>query len=238
MSRIMQGMTKILDGVRVFQKHVFGAKEDLFRRLGKGQSPLVLFITCSDSRINPNLLTQTEPGELFILRNAGNIVPPYGAGGGGEDATIEYAVVALQVQHIVVCGHSGCGAMRGLLEPSSLETLPAVARWLTHARAVVPKVPEAGHKPEAPARESCTEERLRLAIAENALLQREHLKTHPAVAAAVAAGKLQLHAWVYHFESGDVEAHDDAGGRFVPLAECHQRPGGKAPAEGPPRQFI
>ncbi len=230
MSRIMQGMTKILDGVRVFQKHVFGAKEDLFRRLGKGQSPLVLFITCSDSRINPNLLTQTEPGELFILRNAGNIVPPYGSGG-GEDATIEYAVVALQVPHIVVCGHSGCGAMRGLLEPSSLDTLPAVARWLSHSRAVMPKVQEAS-LPET------AEERLRLAIAENVLLQREHLKTHPAVAAAVAAGKLELHAWVYHFESGDVEAHDDAGGRFVPLIECHQPPGGKAPAEGPPRQFI
>jgi carbonic anhydrase len=231
MSRIMQGMTKILDGVRVFQQHVFGAKEDLFRRLGKGQTPLVLFITCSDSRINPNLLTQTEPGELFILRNAGNIVPPYGGGGGGEDATIEYAVVALQVPHIVVCGHSGCGAMRGLLEPHSLDNLPAVARWLTHVQAVVPKVQEAGGPKTA-------EERLRLAIAENVLLQREHLKTHPAVAAAVAAGKLQLHAWVYHFETGDVEAHDDAGGRFVPLSERHQRPGGKAPAEGPPRQFI
>lgn len=109
-SRILQGMTKILDGVRVFQKQVFGTKEDLFRQLGKGQSPLVLFITCSDSRINPNLLTQTEPGELFILRNAGNIVPPHGAAAGGEEATIEYAVAALQVQHIVVCGHSGCGA--------------------------------------------------------------------------------------------------------------------------------
>jgi carbonic anhydrase len=238
MSRIMQGMTKILDGVRVFQNHVFGTKEDLFRRLGKGQSPLVLFITCSDSRINPNLLTQTEPGELFILRNAGNIVPPYGTAAGGEEATIEYAVTALGVRHIVVCGHSGCGAMRGLLEPHSLEALPAVARWLVHAQAVVPRVRESGHQPDVPAREPVSEEHLRRAIAENVLLQCEHLKTHPAVAAAVAGGKLQLHAWVYHFETGDVEAHDGAAGRFVPLAEAHQRPGGKAPAEGPERQFI
>jgi carbonic anhydrase len=237
MSRIMQGMTKILDGVRVFQNHVFGAKEDLFRRLSKGQSPLVLFITCSDSRINPNLLTQTDPGELFILRNAGNIVPPYGAAAGGEEATIEYAVAVLGVRHIVVCGHSNCGAMRGLLEPHTLSALPAVARWVVHAQAVLPGVLEAEAKPDAPAREPVSEERLRRAIAANALLQREHLKTHPAVAAAVADGKLQLHAWVYHFESGDVEAHDDAAGRFVPLTERHQEPG-RAPAEGPAPQFI
>jgi carbonic anhydrase len=229
MSRIMQGMTKILDGVRVFQKHVFGTKEDLFRRLGKGQSPLVLFITCSDSRLNPNLLTQTEPGELFILRNAGNIVPPYGAGG-GEEATIEYAVAALGVRHVVVCGHSGCGAMHGLLEPQAVAALPAVARWLAHSRAVVPKVLEAGgHK--------TAEERLRLAVAENVLVQREHLKTHPAVATAVAAGKLQLHAWVYHFQTGEVEAYDDAGGRFVLLAGRQQRTG-KAPDEHLARQSI
>jgi carbonic anhydrase len=230
MSRIMQGMTKILDGVRVFQQHVFGTKEDLFRRLGKGQSPLVLFITCSDSRINPNLLTQTEPGELFILRNAGNIVPPYG-GGGGEEATIEYAVAQLGVRHIVVAGHSSCGAMNGLLDPHGLDSLPSVARWLTHAREVVPQIQQAGEH-LSPA------ERLRLAIEKNVLLQKEHLKTHPSVAAALAAGKLQLHGWVYHFETGDVHAHDPAGDRFVPLAERHQRPGDTNPPEDIAHQFI
>jgi carbonic anhydrase len=223
MSRIVKGMSKILDGVRVFQEHVFGTKEELFRRLGKGQSPLVLFITCSDSRINPNLLTQTEPGELFILRNAGNIVPPYG-GGGGEEATVEYAVAQLGVRHVVVAGHSGCGAMNGLLQPHALDALPSVARWLAHAREVVPQVLQEGEN-ATPA------ERLRLAIEKNALLQLEHLKTHPAVAAALAAGNLQLHAWVYHFETGDVYAHDPAAGRFVPLHECHQQPGGATSAE-------
>jgi carbonic anhydrase len=216
-------MTRILDGVRDFQKHVFGTKVELFRRLGKGQSPLVLFITCSDSRINPNLLTQTEPGELFILRNAGNIVPPFG-GGGGEEATIEYAVAVLKVRHVVVAGHSGCGAMQGVLEPQSLDALPSVARWLSHARDVIPQVLQAGEQ-------LSSAERLRLAIEKNVLLQTEHLKTHPAVAAALAAGKLQLHAWVYHFETGDVFAHDPASGQFVPLHERHQRPGGTTPAE-------
>lgn len=230
MSRIMHGMTRILDGVRVFQQHVFGTKEELFRRLGKGQSPLVLFITCSDSRINPNLLTQTEPGELFILRNAGNIVPPYGAGG-GEEATIEYAVVQLGVRHIVVTGHSNCGAMNGLLHPQTLTPLPAVTRWLTHAEAVVRQVRQAGeHLTDA--------ERLQMAIDKNVLLQTEHLQTHPAVAAALAAGNLQLHAWVYHFETGDVLAHDWTAGRFTPLVDRHQRPGGPTSAETLDRQSI
>jgi carbonic anhydrase len=219
MTKILGGMTKILDGIRVFQHHVFGAKEDLFRRLGKGQTPLVLFITCSDSRINPNLLTQTEPGELFILRNAGNIVPPHGMAG-GEEATIEYAVAHLQVAHVVVCGHSGCGAMHGLLDPHGLDTMPSVARWLGHAKEIVPQVLQAGER-------LTPEERLRLAIEKNVLLQKEHLKTHPAVAAALAAGKVQLHAWVYHFETGEVQAYDPAGERFVPLAERHQRLHGK-----------
>jgi carbonic anhydrase len=108
-------MQKLVDGVHQFQENVFGAKQALFERLADGQQPLALFITCSDSRIDPCLLTQTQPGELFILRNAGNIVPPYGQGSGGEAATIEYAVCALKLKDIIVCGHSHCGAMNGLL---------------------------------------------------------------------------------------------------------------------------
>jgi carbonic anhydrase len=219
MTRILKGMTKIVDGVRLFQQQVFGPKEAQFRQLGKGQSPLVLFITCSDSRINPNLLTQTEPGELFILRNAGNIVPPHGAGAGGEEATIEYAVAHLKVRHIVVCGHSGCGAMHGLLAPEAVADMPAVARWLTFAQAVVPQV----RTNLAP------QEQLRRAIEQNTLVQLEHLKTHPAVAAALAAGALKLHAWVYGIAAGEVEAHDPASQRFVPLAERHARLHDRAP---------
>ena len=110
-------MQKLIHGLHHFQTALFGSQRELFERLAEGQSPEVLFITCSDSRINPNLLTQTEPGELFILRNAGNIVPPYGAVQGGEAATIEFAVAGLGVKDIIVCGHSHCGAMKGLLEP-------------------------------------------------------------------------------------------------------------------------
>src|SRR5947209_2385777 len=117
MSQILGGATKLIQGVERFRRQVFGAKQELFQKLGKGQTPLALFITCSDSRINPNLLTQTEPGELFILRNAGNLVPPHGATVGGEEATIEYALAHLKVRDILVCGHSHCGAIQGFQAP-------------------------------------------------------------------------------------------------------------------------
>jgi carbonic anhydrase len=212
-SRILKGMTRILDGVKLFQQSVFGSKRELFERLGQGQSPLVLFITCSDSRINPNLLTQTEPGELFILRNAGNIVPPYGTGAGGEEATVEYAVAHLRVRHVVVCGHSACGAMAGLLAPPAVQSMPAVARWLAHAQDVVPLIEAAGVPPA---------DRLRLTIEKNVLLQLEHLKTHPAVRTALEGKALTLHGWVYRFETGEVLAHDPAREAFVPLGARHR----------------
>ena len=112
-------MDKILDGVRRFRDTVFAEQRSLFERLARKQDPQALFITCSDSRINPNLITSTEPGDLFILRNAGNIIPPYGAANGGEGATIEYAIAVLGVRHIIVCGHSHCGAMQALLTPAA-----------------------------------------------------------------------------------------------------------------------
>jgi carbonic anhydrase len=145
-----------------------------------------LFITCSDSRIAPDLLTQTEPGELFILRNAGNLVPPFGGPPGAEAATIEYAIVQLRVHDIILCGHSKCGAMHGLLEPEALGKLPSVGGWLEHARALLPELQSAGNLSE--------DDKLKLAIEKNVLLQMEHLKTHPAVANALAARALRLHA--------------------------------------------
>ena len=118
-------MQKLLQGLQHYQTKIFGTQREMFERLSQGQSPDVLFITCSDSRINPNLLTQTEPGELFILRNAGNIVLPYGAVQGGEAATIEFAVAGLGVKDIIICGHTHCGAMKGLLEPSNPIDFPS-----------------------------------------------------------------------------------------------------------------
>jgi len=208
-------MTRIIRGVLDFQRSIFEQKRDLFQELGKGQKPLALFITCSDSRIIPDLLAQTEPGELFVLRNAGNLVPPFSAGFGAEAGTVEYAVAQLRVRDIILCGHSKCGAMHGLVEPEALKSLPSVAGWLEHARAILPTLEAAGNL--------SPEEKLKRAIEENVLLQMEHLKTHPAVSNALAARTLRLHGWVYHFEQGKVDAYDPLNGYFVPL-ETQIRP--------------
>jgi carbonic anhydrase len=213
MSKVVRGMTKIIEGVRVFQDHIFEGKADLFERLGKGQNPLVLFITCSDSRINPNLLTQTEPGELFILRNAGNIVPEFGFGG-GEEATIEYAVTQLKIRHIVICGHSGCGAVQGLLDPKAVQSMPSVARWLEHAKTVAAEVQAA--KDLSPG------DRFKLAIQKNVLAQMAHLGTHPVAINAMAKGKLKLHGWVYDLTTGDIDAYDPESQSFVCLTDRRQ----------------
>ena len=126
-------MEHLLSGVHQFQSQVFQRERDFFDNLVAGQSPSALFVTCSDSRVDPNLITQSGPGELFVLRNAGNIVPPHGASNGGEAATIEYAVAALGVRDIVICGHSCCGAVQALLHPEKAAALPLVSRWLRHA---------------------------------------------------------------------------------------------------------
>jgi carbonic anhydrase len=202
-------MTRLIQGVLDFQRRIFGKKRDLFAQLGKGQKPLALFITCSDSRIIPDLLAQTQPGELFVLRNAGNIVPPHGAGSGAEAATIEYALTQLRVRDVILCGHSRCGAMYGLLEPEELAKLPSVAGWLEYAKEVLPQVP-AG---------LAADQRLAMAIEKNVLVQLEHLKTHPAVKAALETRSLRLHGWVYHFEKGQVDVYNPVSGRFVPLNE-------------------
>jgi carbonic anhydrase len=214
-------MTRIMQGVLDFQRRIFGKKRELFQQLGKGQKPLALFITCSDSRITPDLLAQTEPGELFVLRNAGNFVPPHGAGSGAEAATIEYAVVQLRVRDVILCGHSRCGAVHGLLEPEALAKLPSVAAWLEYARPVLAQLPQTEQTPD---------QRLALAVEKNVLVQMEHLKTHPAVKAALEARTLRLHGWVYHFEMGKVDVYDPLTGRFVPV-EQKVRPAWEARAE-------
>ena len=128
-------MQKLVQGVHQFQKNYFSSQRELFERLAKGQEPEVLFITCSDSRISPSLITQSAPGDLFILRNAGNIIPPYGTSNGAAAATTEFAVAGLGVRDIIICGHSLCGAMRGLLHPEILADMPAMTSWLGNAEA-------------------------------------------------------------------------------------------------------
>lgn len=203
-------MLKLINGLHHFQSEVFLSHKELFERLAQGQNPDALFITCSDSRINPNLITQTNPGDLFILRNAGNIIPPYGAANGGEGATIEFAVVALGVKDIIVCGHSLCGAMKGLLAPKDLDQMPSVAAWLSHAEATRRIVKE--NYPDLDEKEL-----LNVAIQENVLVQLENLRTHPAVAARLSRGQLNLHAWTYKIETGEVFSYQPAEGQFLPL---------------------
>ena len=203
-------MQKLVQGIHDFQASVFRSQRELFERLAAGQQPGALFITCSDSRINPNLITQTDPGELFILRNAGNIVPPYGATGGGEAATIEFAVAALGVKDIIICGHSHCGAMAALLEPERLGELPALNRWLSHAETTRQIMHEKyAHLSGVPL--------VTATVEENVLVQLESLRTHPTVAARLASGDLKLHGWVYKIETGQVFAFDPKLGQFVPL---------------------
>jgi carbonic anhydrase len=204
-------MQKLVAGIHHFQNEIFRRKQEMFADLVEGQSPLALFITCSDSRIDPSLLTQTQPGELFIMRNAGNIVPPYGTVHGGEAATIEYAVRALKVRDIVICGHSHCGAMSGLLQRESLDKLPAVRAWLNYAEATYQIVEDNyGHIQDP-------DERLTVTVEENVLVQLENLRTHPAVAAGLATGNLKLHGWVYEFESGHVYAYTPDSDDFVSI---------------------
>lgn len=206
-------MQKLIDGIHRFKREQFSEDQRLFETLVEGQHPLALFITCSDSRIDPTLLTQTKPGELFIQRTAGNIVPPYGSVQGGEAATIEYAVSVLNVRDIVICGHSHCGAMAGLLDPDSIEKLPAVKAYLQHAEATRRIVDENYEHLSDPTN------RLTLTVEENVLVQLESLRTHPSVAAAVGRGELKLHGWVYKFETGEVFTFDPEEGQFMPLSE-------------------
>ncbi|MBE9127517.1 MULTISPECIES: carbonic anhydrase [unclassified Coleofasciculus] len=191
-------MRKILRGVHQFQTNYFSTHRELFERLSLGQHPRILFITCCDSRIDPNLLTQTEPGELFIIRNVGNIIPPFGATTGAEGAAIEYAIEALGIKHIIVCGHSHCGAVKGLLQIGNLsEEMPLVYDWLKYAEATRRIIKENYHNYEY-------EDLLNAAIEENVLTQIENLRTYPVVHSKLYKGQLDIHAWVYKIETGGV----------------------------------
>ncbi|ADM10211.1 carbonic anhydrase [Parvularcula bermudensis HTCC2503] len=207
-------MPKFAAGVVRFQQHVFPEKQELFERLSKGQSPEALFITCSDSRIETAMITQTDPGELFICRNAGNIVPPHTDNTGGMTASIEFAVAALRIPHIVICGHTQCGAMTGAMDPGGLEHLPHVRKWLGYAEAAVAIVKDQGDTltPEA---------QMRMLLEQNVILQLRHLETHPSVAVRLARGDLRLHGWVYDIEKGTVDAYDAASGAFRTVTDIY-----------------
>ncbi len=217
-------MDHLLPGIHQFHTQVYQREQEFFSKLAGGQSPRVLFISCSDSRVDPTLITMSKPGELFVLRNAGNMVPPFGASNGGESASIEYAVAALGVEDIVVCGHSQCGALKALLNPSAVETLPLVKDWLKHAEATRRIMAEnyADLQGEA---------LLETTVQEHVLMQIENLQTHPAVAAKQQRGDLTLHGWVYGLETGDIHAFCSETSAFVPLGERVAKTGIPAPLQ-------
>lgn len=204
----------LLKGVEGFRQNVFPESQELFSELAEGQSPHTLFITCADSRVVPEMITQTRPGELFVCRNVGNIVPGYGEMLGGVSAVVEFAVAVLRVSNVVVCGHTDCGAMKGLLNPESTKDLPTVAAWLRNAEAA---------RSAVFARKLEGREALEDVTQENVRLQLAHLGTHPAVAAARANGAITLQGWVYNIGDGNVSVLDQASDRFIPLSEAIQR---------------
>lgn len=218
-------MPKFAAGVVRFQQEVYPAKKELFEHLSTGQSPEALFITCSDSRIETAMITQTDPGELFICRNAGNIVPPHTMNTGGMTASIEFACAALNVPHIVICGHTECGAMKGAMNPEGLDALPHVKEWLGYSKAAVDIVNTIGA-------DLADDARMKLLLEQNVMLQLQHLKTHPAVATRLAKGDLQLHGWVYDIKTGDVGAWDEASGKFTPVADRYAKEVAKHMHEG------
>ncbi|MBM3098177.1 carbonic anhydrase [Gluconobacter cerinus] len=197
-------LAKLLSGVRTFETDVYPDSAELFESLASSQSPSTLFITCADSRISPSLITQTEPGELFIVRNVGNIVPAYGEMLGGVSSAIEYAVAALKVKNVVICGHSNCGAMNALLDLNApkLDALPTVRSWLRNAEAARAAMGDLKADDAGPTD-------IRQLAEYNVLLQLAHLRTHPAVVRALSQGTLTLQGWFYDIPKGEILILDE-----------------------------
>jgi carbonic anhydrase len=194
-------------GVKRFQQRVFPNRKVLFERLAKAQSPKALFLTCADSRVVPSLITQTGPGDLFVERNPGNLVPIYSEESVGVSASIEYAITVLRVEHIIICGHSDCGVVKSILYPEKVTQLPAVTRWMEFGA-------DARHKLLDKYRHLPEEEQLPILTELNILCQINNLHTHPSVRQALHEERLTIHGWVYHIESGEVWELNVDTGRF------------------------
>lgn len=204
-------MKDIIKGFLHFQKEVFPTRAKLFRQLAGKQEPKTLFISCSDSRMVPELVTQQDPGGLFVIRNAGNIVPSYGPEPGGVSASVEYAVSVLKVRDIVICGHSDCGAMTAIAKCTCLDNMPAVEHWLRHS--------DAARAINQSRQYDSERARIDDMVRENVIAQLNNIRTHPSVALAISKGELHLHGWCYDIESGMIDALDSRTNTFVPLAD-------------------
>jgi len=201
---------RIREGVRRFRTVIFPEKQELYESLAEKQKPYALFLTCGDSRVEPSLLTGTDPGQIFVERTPGNIVPVYDETVSvGVSASIEYAVAVLGVQDLIVCGHSACGAMKGLLHPEILDKLPATGRWLKYAQPAL-ELLERDHRGMDDA------DRLEILTQLNVVEQMGHLHTHPAVEERFKTGTLGIHGWLYEIHTGSVDAYNPASGKFEP----------------------
>ena len=218
-------MNELIGRVFDFEKKVYEDSRALYSRLANhGQEPKALMISCADSRVVPEQIMQAQPGDLFVCRNAGNIVPPFSQANGGVSSAVEYAVMALGVRDIVVCGHSDCGAMKAFSNPAALEKMPNVAAWLRHAHAAHSVVCNAYHGLD----EHGTTRALSL---ENVVVQINHLRTHPSVASAIAQGKLTLHGWFFEIETGQIQAFNGDSGQFELVREGSPLPVAQRPAK-------
>jgi len=206
-------MNELIGRVFSFEKTVFPQSSELYHKLSTdGQAPKALMISCADSRIVPEQIMQADPGDLFVCRNAGNMVPAYSTMNGGVSSTVEYAVVALGVRDIIVCGHSDCGAMKALAAPTAPEGMPNVVAWLRHGAAAEHVVSSCSPHLEG-------HERVRAVSLQNIIAQLDHLRTHPSVASAIARGEMSLHGWFVDIKAGQVLGLDGDTGEFVPLRE-------------------
>jgi carbonic anhydrase len=203
-------MERLIEGHKRFLAEVFPARREQFHLLAEMQAPEWLFITCSDSRVLPDLILGTGPGDLFITRNAGNVVPITSHDVDGVTATIEYAVDVIPVKHAILCGHSDCGAMKAALDKRGLENLPKAQRWLHHVEAAF-----SHRQPLNPADGDSAE--LASLIRGNVVAQYLNLRAQPSVARAVAAGRLTVHGWYYDIFTGRIEQYDEKIHRFLPL---------------------
>ena len=202
-----EALTKIQTGVAMFHREVYPAQRAMFESLKRAQAPIALFITCADSRVVPNLFTQTGPGDLFTVRNPGNLVPAYSEFVGGVSASVEYAMLVLKVPLVIVCGHTDCGVMQGLLHSENVQGLPAVQDWMRSAS-------EARHRVMRDHRDATEGEKLRLMTEYNVLSQVENLKTHPSVHARINSGEVDIRGWVYDIGDGSIWAADPDSGEF------------------------
>ncbi|HHF7367419.1 TPA: carbonic anhydrase [Legionella bozemanae] len=208
-------LIRLMLGVRQFQNESFKQMEEDFKKLSAAQNPEILFITCSDSRLLPNLLTQTKPGDLFVIRNVGNIIPPSHVPS-SEAAGLMFALSELHsIKDIIICGHSHCGAMKGLLTPNLHEHLPEVASWLTHSHSVLKQVNDSK---ELHADNFTL--KVRQATKLNILAQMEHLKTYPLIAEKLARKELSIHGWFYEFETGEVFVYEPQYHEFFPFEKA------------------